>query len=397
MKFILFHGSFGHPQENWFPRLREQLEILGQDVLVPEFPSEDFEEITKLGKNIVPSRQSLENWFKVFEKEVLPALKKGEKLCFIGHSLGPLFILHVVSKYNIRLDCAIFVSPFMEKLNNLWQFDLVNKTFYKTDFDFDQLKKLIPVSYVLYSENDPYVSKSHPILFAKMLDSSLIFVKKAGHMNSAVNLNEFPLVLDLCLTRLDLSMYQRYIKHRSERYASDYLKKNNEKIIHLKPEEIFDEGRFHFSNLTYSGFGTFPTWVDDWNPRGQYYQDCREAAKRLKNMTFVFLIKNLSELNRKILREHIKLHLQASIRVRLCLLKDVKSKIKEVDFGNWDQDYICTIKWDKNKKMKEIVLSSRSEDLERARQDEKLILGKSTRIYNSTRDIDNFSKSHSKN
>lgn len=392
MKFVIFHGSFGHPQEHWFPQLKESLELLGQEVLVPKFPCEDFDELTKAGPNSSLRYQSLEGWYKVFEKEVLSTIKKSEKLCFVGHSLGPLFILHIVEKYNLKLDCAIFVSPFMNKLNKAWQFDLVNETFYKTDFDWDKLKKSIPVSYVLYSESDPYVDKTHPTLFAKALDSSFIFVKKAGHMNGAVNLNEFPLVFDLSLTRLDLSMYQRYIKHRSERHASDFLKENKQQVIHLKPEDIFDEGKFHFSNLSYSGFGTFPTWVVDWDPNSQYYQDCREAAKRVGNMTFVFLVKNLSELNRKIVREHIKLHLQVGINVYLCLLKDIKDKIKEVDFGNWDQDYICTIHWGDDNKMRDIVLSSKKEDLERGRADEKLILQKATRIYNSTKDIDNFIK-----
>jgi len=397
MKFVIFHGSFGHPQEHWFPQLKLQLESLHQDVLVPFFPCEDFDEVTKNGRNIKPTHQNLHSWFNVFEKEVLPFIKKGEKLCFIGHSLGPVFILHVVEKYKIKLDCAIFVSPFMEKLNiDLWQFDHVNESFYKTDFDFEKLKKLIPVSYVLYSESDPYVKKTHPLLFANMMNSSFIFVKKAGHMNGSVNLNEFPLVFDLCLTRLDLSMYQRYIKHRSEKYASDYLLENSKKVLHLKPEEILDEGKFHFSNLTYSGFGTFPTWVVDWDPKNQYYLDCREAAKRIKNMTFVFLVKKLTELNREIVREHIKLHLGANIKVYLCLLKDVEKQIKEIDFGNWDQDYICTIKWDEHNRAKDIVLSSRKEDIARAIQDEKFILSKATKIYNSTSDVDTFIKTHSK-
>lgn len=395
MKFVLFHGAFGHPEEHWLPQLKESLELLGQDVIVPKFPCEDFEELTKAGPNVPPTHQSLETWFKVFEKEVLSTIKKGEKLCFVGHSLGPVFILHAVAKYKLKLDSAIFVSPFMNKLNKAWQFDFVNETFYKTDFDWDLLKKLIPTSYVLYSESDPYVDKTHPTLFAKALDSSLIFVKKAGHMNGAVNLNEFPLVFDLCLTRLDLSMYQRYIKHRSEKYASDYLKKNNEKTIHLKPEEIFDEGRFHFSNITYSGFGTFPTWVFDWDPMSQYYQDCREAARRIKDMTFVFIIKDLSELDRKIVREHIKLHLAAGINCYLCLLKGIKKNINEVDFGIWDQDYICTIQWGNDNKMRDIILSSKKEDLERGRQDQKFILQNSTRIYNTDKDIQNFIKSHS--
>jgi len=91
--------------------------------------------------DIKSNNQNLENWLKFFEKEVLPKIKKNEKLCFIGHSLGPLFILHIVEKFNLQLDSAIFVSPFLDKLNCDWQVNSVNSTFWKEDFDWENLKK----------------------------------------------------------------------------------------------------------------------------------------------------------------------------------------------------------------------------------------------------------------
>ena len=160
MKFVLFHGAFGSSEDNWFPELKEKLGALGQEVVVPQFPVENWDETTKLGIKSLHNNQTLENWLKTFAG-VYKTFIKGEKLCFVGHSLGPLFILHVVDKYNLKLDSAIFVSPFLSKLGKSWQIDLVNQSFYKTDYDFAKLKKLIPVSYVLYSDNDPYVDRKH--------------------------------------------------------------------------------------------------------------------------------------------------------------------------------------------------------------------------------------------
>ncbi len=208
MKFVVFHGSFGSPEDNWFPQLAENLESLGQKAIIPKFPVEDWQEITKKGTRFLPQKQNLTNWLKVFD-QIRKEFEPVEKLCFIGHSLGPLFILHVVDKWDIKLDSAIFVSPFMEELKSQWQFDLVNRSFYKNDFDFAKLKKLIPTSYTLYSDNDPYVKEKLSIDFAKKLDSSLIKVNKGGHLNIEVNLNNFPLVLELCKTRLDLTLYQK--------------------------------------------------------------------------------------------------------------------------------------------------------------------------------------------
>lgn len=209
MKFFIFHGSFSSPDSNWFPELKEKLELIGQDVLIPEFPIEDWEGITHKGKNYIPKNQSLSSWLKTFQIKVLPKISRENKLCFIAHSLGPLFVLHLLAKYNIKLDSAIFVSPFLTKLNRSWQIDLVNSSFYKKDFNFKKLQKLINISYTLYSENDPYVDKKYSIKFANKINSSLIHVKGAGHMNSEVNLNKFPLVFELCKTRLNLILYQK--------------------------------------------------------------------------------------------------------------------------------------------------------------------------------------------
>lgn len=203
MKFIIFHGSFLSPKDHWYPYLRSNLKSLRQEVIVPRFPVDDWDKITKKEPGgSKRTNQDLKSWLRVFEKDILPKIRKSEKLCFVGHSLGPVFILHIVDKYKIKLDCAIFVSPFMKRLNKDWQFYHVNKTFYKKSFDFKKLKRLIPISYVLYSDNDPYVDKKFSIKFGEKLRSSMILVKGAGHMNSEVGLTNFPLILELCKSRI---------------------------------------------------------------------------------------------------------------------------------------------------------------------------------------------------
>jgi uncharacterized protein len=396
MKFVIFHGAFGGPEENWFPELKEKLQLFGQIVITPQFPVEDWNEVTKKGPESPPLNQTLDNWIKTFEEKVIPFIKKGEKLCFVGHSLAPVFILQIVDRFNLKLDCAIFVSPFMNNLNNkkYWQFDHVNQTFYKNDFNFEKLKKLIPISYVLYSDNDPYVDKKHAISFANALNSSLIYVKKAGHMNSAVNLNEFPLVLELCKSRIDLTLYQRYLEHKRELFSINYTKGKHEEILYLNTEDIFDEGMFHFRNLSKKGFATFFTGLKIWDTQSEYYQEARKAARRVKDFVRVFIVDKLSDLERQIVKEQIKFDLQASIKCYLVKCKDILEDTKELDFGIWDDDYLCIVKM-KNDRQVEVKLSSRKKDIKEANVWRENILKKATRIYNIDTDIKNFIKKNS--
>lgn len=201
MKFVIFHGAFGNPEDNWFPWLKNKLQSINQKVFVPQFPVDNWDEVTKNGQNVFPKNQNLNNWLKTYKNEIFPKINKGEKPFFIGHSIAAVFILHLVLQFNIKLKQAIFVAPFLEKLNESWQIDLVNKTFYKNDFDFEKLKLLIPHSDVIYSDNDPYVNQKYSIDFANKLNSEKILIKGAGHFNNEVNMFSFPLVYQLCEKR----------------------------------------------------------------------------------------------------------------------------------------------------------------------------------------------------
>lgn len=200
MTFVLFHGIFGGAVDNWFPYLRKGLEDVGEIVIIPSFPYTTHEELIKNGPGS-DIKQSLESWMAYCE-ERLKDLHNTEKLCFVGHSVGCLFILHLLSRRNLTLDSAFFVAPFLRPLGGQWYFDFVNKTFYKHDFDFQKLKTLLPMSYVLYSDDDPAVATMHSQEFAHKLDSEEILVRGGKHFSTESGFVEFPLLLELCKTRI---------------------------------------------------------------------------------------------------------------------------------------------------------------------------------------------------
>lgn len=199
MNFVIFHGSFRNPEENWFPYLKGKLEELGHAVWTPTFPVEDWDEMVAKGESYQSTIQTLNTWTKTFEKDVLPKLPK-EDLVFIGHSISAVFILHLVEKFNLKLEMALFVSPFLSELDR-WEFNAVNNSFYKTGFDFEELRKHIAVSYAIYGEDDPYVGPEKFEEFIQHTKSSAIPVKHGGHLGTNAGFKEFPLLLDLCKTR----------------------------------------------------------------------------------------------------------------------------------------------------------------------------------------------------
>ena len=197
MQCVILHGAFGNIDENWFPWLKKSLVAMGHEVFLEQYPVDSWDTIEKNGKNNTHTIQNLISWTNFFEKNTLPRLNKSEGLVFFGHSLSPVFTLHLVLKFNLQLKGVLFASPFLEALNQeaTWHFDVVNRTFYKKNFDWQKLKLLVPHSFVLYGDDDPYVPNHFPIDFAHYLQSTVIPVKNGGHLGS--NFKEFPLLLDL--------------------------------------------------------------------------------------------------------------------------------------------------------------------------------------------------------
>jgi len=77
------------------------------------------------------------------------------------------------------------------------------------------------------------------------------------------------------------------------------------------------------------------------------------------------------------------------------MLDDIRAHGDEPDFGIWDYDYLCTIYYDKKGEMKEFVLDSRKQVIEKAKRWRDIILKKSVRIHNLDKDIDKFIKTQS--
>ena len=175
---LIIHGSYGSPDENWFPWLKKELERLDCRVFVPKFPT--------------PKNQNLESWLKVFN-EYKKYLDKNSIL--IGHSLGCAFILSLLERLNIRIKAAFLVAGFIDFIGNDY-FDTINRTFIKKKFDWEKIRKNCKYFFAYSSDNDHYMPLSMGEELAKKLNAKLKIIKNAGHFNEKSGYLKFEILLE---------------------------------------------------------------------------------------------------------------------------------------------------------------------------------------------------------
>jgi len=195
MTTIFLHGSFSTPQNAWWPWLKQELEKTGQKVLAPQFPVDRWDKVGELKVEDYQPEANLNDWYKKFE-EIKEAVLADKNRFFVGHSLGPLFLLHLLEKYQFEVKGAVLVAPFFEIHGKSAVVEKFNKPFYKQDFNFDKLKRLMPTSTVIYSDNDLYVDNEKSLDFAKKLSSRVVKLHGLGHMGLESGIKEFSAVLE---------------------------------------------------------------------------------------------------------------------------------------------------------------------------------------------------------
>lgn len=175
---LIFHGTMGSPDGNWFPWLKDELEKREWNVTVPTFPT--------------PENHSLENWIKAL-KEQVSNLESIDLL--VGHSLGANLILHVLEQSLCAPDKVILVGCTIAN-SNVAEYNTLNKSF-KKEFDWEAIRQNVSKAHILHGSDDPYVPIEQAQTVAKELDINLKVIPNGGHLNAETGYDNFPLLLDL--------------------------------------------------------------------------------------------------------------------------------------------------------------------------------------------------------
>jgi hypothetical protein len=187
---------------------------------------------------------------------------------------------------------------------------------------------------------------------------------------------------------LDYIVYHRYIASKREFITSKDGK--IEQIVYVPQEKAFQEDIYHFYSYTTKAFSTFFSGLTFWDTQAMYYTQGREAAKKLKEFIRVYLVENIEDLERPIVKEQITLDFKSGIMVYFCMFDKVKEYLPEPDFGTWDDKYLCVVPFGNDKKVKEIRITDRKEELAIVNTWKKIIMKHAIKIDNPMTDIINF-------
>jgi predicted alpha/beta hydrolase family esterase len=178
-KAIIFHGTLGSPEGNWFAWLKDQLEERGLEVWLPQLPNAE--------------QPSLREWLD-FVHDGAP-FEVDEQTIIVGHSSGAI-LAYLTAQENFKpVGALVAVSVFHENSLN-WE---PNLRLFDIEFGFDKIKRKSVKRICIHSDDDPYVPLEQARWVADNSDSEFIMIPGQGHFNleKSIKYKEFPKLLEI--------------------------------------------------------------------------------------------------------------------------------------------------------------------------------------------------------
>lgn len=177
---FIVHRWSGEPDTDWYPWVKAELEKRGFEVTVPLMKG--------------PDEPDIDTWVGHLADVV------GEvdsETYFIGHSIGCQTIMRFLESQEEVAGGAVFVAGWftLENLEDK-ETEAVAKPWMEIPIDLKKLKKVLPTSTLIISDNDPYGAfELNKKKFAE-LGSEIITLKKAGHITGYNGFSELPQVVE---------------------------------------------------------------------------------------------------------------------------------------------------------------------------------------------------------
>lgn len=176
---IIFHGTLGSPQGNWFQWIKKELESRGFTVWLPELPHAD--------------QPSLRSWVEFIRRECPFAIN--EDTLIVGHSSGAILALIIAQNNFEPIGGIVAVSVFHD--NSLkWE---PNNKLFDVNFEWDAIHANAKKLLFVHSDNDPYVPLEQAQFVANNCQAEMMVLPEEGHFNleRSEAYREFPKLVEL--------------------------------------------------------------------------------------------------------------------------------------------------------------------------------------------------------
>ncbi len=183
-KAYIIHRWGGTPQSDWYPWIKNELELLGYEVFVPEMPNTDHP--------VIEERVSfLQNLIMVPDEHTL----------FIGHSIGCQTIMRFFETLPIGAKVAkvVFVAGWfnLDNLEDKETQDLA-KPWIEHSINFAKVGKICSNIQVFLSSNDTYgFVNENKNIFINELNAKVDILENRGHFTEEDGVKELPEILTL--------------------------------------------------------------------------------------------------------------------------------------------------------------------------------------------------------
>jgi len=175
MTILIFHGIEGYAGIHWQQWLYDELVKMGHKVIMPNLPDSKR-----------PDR-------KIWLKTALENIKDIDtnNLIIVGHSLGVPTALDLIEKIPVKtlISIAGFAYDWGAELNSYFMKE--------KNVDFEKVNKNLKQAFVIYGDNDPYVSQEVLKSLADNLKVKPEIIKNGGHLNTDSGYKTFPRLLEI--------------------------------------------------------------------------------------------------------------------------------------------------------------------------------------------------------
>lgn len=182
-RVFIVHGWDGHPEEGWFPWLKQELEAKGFEVHVPQLPD--------------PTNPRIYNWVPALAEQVGVA---NEQIYFVGHSMGCQAVARYIETLpeGVRVGGAVFVAGFFKRLVNIDDKETEHH-WLEAPINLEKIKSHLLKSAAIFSDNDTWVTLDNQDDFRDVLGSEVIIQHNQGHFTDDEGVKELPIVLEKIL------------------------------------------------------------------------------------------------------------------------------------------------------------------------------------------------------